>query len=145
MAPARCLAPSTSASDLAVNPNVANNPLQLALGTSGQAGDGGNLAKLAALQTQPVLANQAQTLQQYLENILGTVGTQTNDAQTNKTAYAALGQQLNDQLQSVSGVDSNEALMQLVQYQRSYQMSAQFISVVNQTMQSLYNIFLPNG
>ena len=133
------------AGDLAVNPNLVNNPLQLGLGTTGQAGDGGNLAKLVALQTQPVLVNQTQSLQQYLENIIGSVGTQANDVQTNSNAFNALGQQLNDQLQSVSGVDSNEALMQLVQYQQSYQMSAQFISVVNQTVQSLFNIFLPNG
>jgi flagellar hook-associated protein 1 FlgK len=135
----------SSAGDLAVNPDIVNDPLQLALGTSGQAGDSSNLAKLSALQTEPVLANQTQTLQQYLENIIGSVGTQANDVQTNSTAYAALGQQLNQQQQSVSGVDPNEALMQLVQYQRSYQMSAQFISAVNQTMQSLFNIYLPNG
>jgi len=134
-----------SAGDLAVNPNLVNNPLQLGLGTTGQAGDGGNLAKLVGLQTQPVLVNQTQTLQQYLENIIGSVGTQASDVQTSSTAFNALGQQLNNQLQSVSGVDSNEALMQLVQYQQSYQMSAQFISVVNQTVQALYNIFLPTN
>ena len=49
-------------------------------------------------------------------------------AQTDKSAFDALGQQLNNQLQSVSGVDPNEELMRLVQYQRSYQMSAQFIT-----------------
>jgi flagellar hook-associated protein 1 FlgK len=131
-----------SAAGLQVNPNLVNQPAQLALSTSGQPGDGSNLTKLVALQTQPVLANQTQSLQQYLENVIGGVGTQVNDTQTQSTAYASLGLQLNDQLQSASGVDPNEELIQLVQYQRSYQMSAQFVSTVNQTIDDLLKLVI---
>jgi flagellar hook-associated protein 1 FlgK len=131
----------SSAADLAVNPNLVSNPQELALSTSGQPGDSANLAKLTALQTQPVLANQTQSLQQYLESIIGDVGAQANTAQTSKNAYDTLGQQLNDQLQSVSGVDPNEELMRLVQYQQSYQMSAQFIATVKKTFDDFLHMF----
>jgi flagellar hook-associated protein 1 FlgK len=133
----------TGAADLQVNSSLLNDPSQLATSTSGQPGDGSNLAKMVALQNQSLLAGGTQTFQKYLENLIGNVGSQTSDMQTNSTAYTALGQQLNDQLQSATGVDTNQALMQLVQYQQAYQMSAQFVSVVNQTVQALLNIQLP--
>jgi flagellar hook-associated protein 1 len=133
----------SNASDLQVNPNLLNDQAQLATSTTGQPGDGSNLAKMAALENQPVLANGSQSLVQYLEGIIGNVGTQANSLQTTQTAQQALGQQLNDQLQSVSGVDTNTALTQLVQYQQAYQESAEFVTVINQTMTDLMNIFAP--
>jgi flagellar hook-associated protein 1 FlgK len=132
----------STASGLEVNPQLMNNPDQLAMGTTGQPGDGSNLNKMIALQTQPILANQTQTLQQNLEGIIGNVGSQVNDATTASSAYQSLGQQLSTQQQSVSGVDPNEELMNLTQYQQSYQMSAQFISTVTQTLNYLFQLFV---
>ena len=129
----------SNASDLAGQSQPAEQSQQLAASTTGQPGDGSNLAKMAALQTQPVLANGSQSLLQYLEGIIGNVGTQVNNLQTTQSAQQALGQQLNDQLQSMSGVDTNEALTQLVQYQQAYAMSAEFVSVVSQNMTYLLN------
>ena len=131
------------AGDLAVNPNLLANPGQFALSATGQPGDGSNLAKFSALQTQPVLNNKTQSLLQYLESIIGNVGTQASDAQTSNTAYQALGQQLNSQLQSVSGVDPNQELIQMVQYQQAYQMSAQFISTIDQNFTAFMQIMAP--
>lgn len=130
----------SNADDLQVNPAL-DDPGQLALSASGEPGDGSNLTKLLALQTKPVLAKQTQSLQQFLENLIGGVGAEASDAQTSKSAYQTLGQQLNNQLQSVSGVDPNEELIKLVQYQRSYQMSAQFIATVKQTFDDLFKLF----
>ncbi len=129
----------SSAGDLQVNPSLLNDPAQLAASTTGQPGDGSNLAKMAALQYQPVLANDSQTLVQYLEGVIGSVGSQVNDLQTTQTAQQALGQQLNDQVQSDSGVDTNAALTQLVQYQQAYAMAAKFVSVVGQNLTYLLN------
>ena len=130
----------SNASDLQVNPDLLNNQAQLATSTTGEPGDSSNLAKMAALGNQLVLGNGSQSLVQYLEGVIGNVGTQVSNLQTTQTAQQALGQQLNNQLQSISGVDSNEALTQLVHYQQAYQMSAKFISVVSQTFSDLLNI-----
>jgi flagellar hook-associated protein 1 len=129
----------SSAGDLQVNPSLLNNPSQLAGSTTGQPGDASNVAKMAALESQPVLANGSQSLLQYLEGVIGGVGSQVYDLQTTQTAQQALGQQLNNQLQSVSGVDTNSALTQLVQFQQAYAMSAKFVSVVSQNMTYLLN------
>jgi flagellar hook-associated protein 1 FlgK len=131
----------SGAGGLAVNPNLIANPQNLALGTTNEAGDGSNLAKLVALGNQPTLNGQTQTFQKYLEGIIGNVGTQTQDMQTSQTAYDSLGQQLSAQQQSISGVDQNQELMNLVQYQQSYQLSAQYVSTVTQAFNDFLNLF----
>ena len=130
----------TNAANLQVNPAILNNPDLFATSTTGQPGDSSNLTKMVNLQNQPVLGNNTQSLQTFLENIIGNVGTQASNMQASNTAYTALGQQLSTQLQNSTGVDTNQALAQLVQYQQAYQMSAQFVSTANQVFQDLVNI-----
>ena len=84
----------SSAGDLSVNSDLLAHPQDLALGNTGQAGDGTNLARLVALGNQPALNGKTQTFQQYLEGVIGNVGTQTQDMQTSQTAYDSLGSQL---------------------------------------------------
>jgi flagellar hook-associated protein 1 len=131
----------SGAGDLTVNPNLIANPQDLALGTTGQPGDGSNLARLINLGNQTTLNGNTQTFQQYLEGVIGNVGTQTQDMQTSQTAYDSLGQQLSTQQQSISGVDPNQELMNLVQYQQSYQLSAQYVSTTTQAFNDFLNLF----
>ena len=131
----------SGAGGLTVNPNLVANPQDLALGTTGQPGDGSNLARLVALGNQTTLNGQTQTFQQYLEGVIGNVGTQTQDMQTSQTAYDSLGSQLTSQQQSISGVDPNQELMNLVQYQQSYQLSAQYVSTATQAFNDFLNMF----
>src|SRR5207253_4008589 len=91
------------AADLKINPDLLAHPEILGLSKSGQPGDGSNLAQLIALGDQPTLNNGTQSFQRFLEDIIGNVGSQTQDAQTRKSAYDSLGQQLDAQRQGVSG------------------------------------------
>ena len=129
--------------DLQVNPTLLNDPSQLAVSTQ-PSGNTNNLTKIVALQNQPVLNNGTQSMLQYLEGIIGNVGTQASNMQASSAANSSLNQQLSAQLQNATGVDTNDALMQLVQYQQAYQMSAQYVSVVNQTLNDFFQIML-NG
>jgi len=128
------------ASGLRVRPDLLQNPERFALSVSGQPGDGSNLAQLIALRDLPILNGKSQSFRQYLEGMIGDVGSQVQDAQVQQSAYESLGQQLEAQRQSVSGVDPNEELMKLVQYQRGYQMSAHYISAVNETLDDLFRL-----
>jgi flagellar hook-associated protein 1 FlgK len=132
-----------SAADLQVNQSLLNNPGQLAVSSTGQAGDTNNLVKFVNLQTQPVLAKGTQSMLQYLEGIIGNVGTQASNMQASSTANSSLHQQLSTQLQNTTGVDTNDALTQLIQYQQAYQMSAQFVATVNQTLNDFFTIITP--
>jgi len=130
----------TNASDLQVNPNLLANPQELAAGHTSEPSDGSNLQELLALQNDPTMAGGTQTYGQFFDGIVGTIGAQVQNLNQLQTNQQAMTQQLNTQQQSVEGVDPNEALVQMLQFQRSYQSAAQYISTVNQALDSLLQI-----
>jgi flagellar hook-associated protein 1 FlgK len=129
-----------SAADVSVQPGLLNDPTQLAASTTGQPGDGSNLARLAALQDSPLLAGGSQTLSQFSAALIGQVGTQVKALTQQQTNQSALSQQLQAQQQSVSGVDPNQELVNMIQAQQAFQMSAHYIDVLNQTLSDLIQI-----
>jgi flagellar hook-associated protein FlgK len=133
------------AAALHVNQNLLDHPENLALSKSGQPGDGSNLTQLVNLQDKLVLGNGQQTFQQYLQSTIGDVASQVQDTQTRKSAFDALDTQLQNQRQSASGVDPNEELMRLVQFQRAYQASAYYINVSNQSFNSMLQMLSSIG
>ena len=130
----------TNAGTVKVRPDLLDHPEQFALSRTGQPGDGGQLNAIVALRDQTVVNGNQQTLEQYLSGILGDVGAQVSDTDSRKSAYTALGKQLDQQVQGESGVDPNEELVKLVQYQHAFQMSAKYVSTVNQTLDALFQI-----
>jgi flagellar hook-associated protein 1 FlgK len=130
----------TNASDIAVNPSILGNSSFLATSTTGQAGDTSNLQRLLATSTQPLLSNGTQTLQGYYASIVGGIGTVTQQALQAQTTQQSLSQQISTQQQGVSGVDSNQEMIDMLQFQRAYQESATFLTTVNKTLDALLNI-----
>jgi flagellar hook-associated protein 1 FlgK len=123
--------------DLRLNPDLVDHPESLALSRTGSPADGTNLERLVALRDSRVLNQSSQSLPEFFRNTLSDIGMQTSDASARASASQALGQSLAQQIQDVSGVDTNEEMIKLVQYQRSFQFSAQFVSAVNQTLDEL--------
>ncbi len=134
----------STAATLAVQPALLNNPNLLAASRNGDSGDNSNLIRLGALQTQPVLANGTQTLTQGYDSIVGNVAVQVQGLTTQQTSQQALGQQLQTQQQNVSGVDPNEQLVSLMNFQQQFQTASEFIGTVNSTLQSLLLIVQPS-
>jgi flagellar hook-associated protein 1 FlgK len=122
-----------------VSQDLVQDPSQLAISTSGAPADATNLQRLLATQDQPLPGGAPAG--QTFSNLVGAIGTQVQDLTTQQTAQKALGQQLASQQQGVSGVDPNEELVKMLQYQQGFQLSAKYITVVNDTMQSLLQIF----
>jgi flagellar hook-associated protein 1 len=127
----------SGAGGIAVQPGLASNPALLAGSRSGQPGDNTNLQRLVAIQQTPLLANGTQTLDQFQAAMVGDIGTQVSQLNQTQNAQQALGQNLQAQQQSVSGVDPNEELVNLLQYQRGFQLASRYINIVNQTLDSL--------
>ncbi len=134
----------STAATLAVQPAVLNNPNLLATSRNGDSGDNSNLLRLGALQTQPVLANGTQTLTQGYDSIVGNVAIQVQSLTTQQTSQQALGQQLQTQQQNISGVDPNQELVNLMNFQQQFQSASEYIGTVNTTLQSLLLIVQPS-
>src|SRR5262249_32752590 len=119
------------ASDIHVRDDLVSNPVLLAASSNGDPGDGSNLRAMAALSDVPVLGSSTQTLSEAYVAMVGDVGQQVQALDQRQTNQTALGQSLQTQQQSVSGVDPNEELVHMVQFQRMFQMASRYVSAVN--------------
>jgi flagellar hook-associated protein 1 FlgK len=131
-----------TAESLAVNPELLSNPSQLSAGLTGQTGDGTNLQRLLNALNAPALASGTQTLEQYYAGIVGSIGAQVQTATSQQAAQQALGQQLQTQQQSISGVDQNTQLLDMLNFQRAFQLGSSYISAVNTAYDALTSITL---
>jgi flagellar hook-associated protein 1 FlgK len=129
-----------NASTIAVQPDLLAHPDQLAASQTGQPGDGANLQRLSALRDTPFLANGTQTFQQFAAALVGDVGTQVQQLNQEQSHQQLLGQQLQAQQQSVSGVDPNEELVNLLQFQRGFQLASRYVESVNTTLDDLLQL-----
>ncbi len=134
----------STAADIAVQPALVNNPDLLAASRNGDSGDNSNLNRLAALDNQPLLGNGTQTFSQAFDATIGTVATQVQQLTDQQTSQQALGQSLQTQQQSISGVDPNTELVNLMNFQQSFQMASEYIATVNSTLQSLFQVLQPS-
>lgn len=133
----------SGAANISVNPAIAANPNLLATSQTGEPGDTSNLQRMANLQTQSLV--NGQTLSEDFTSIATTVGTSVQQMTDQQTSQTGLLQSLNDQDQSVTGVDQNQELVKMVNAQQLISAASQFMAVVNNTLTSLINIIQPGG
>lgn len=128
--------------DFVVNPGLLANSSLLSASRTGESGDGTNLQRLLTAVNQPVLNSGTQTAQQYYADIVGTIGTQVQLTTAQNAGQEALGKQLQSQQQAVSGVDQNAQLLNMLSFQRGFQLAASYVSAINTSYNALFNITL---
>lgn len=131
----------TDASDIAVNSTVANNVSLIAAAQNGDAADNTNAQAMAALATQPIAALNGASLNDTYQSMINGIATQVSTAKNNATATSDVQNTLQSQRDSLSGVSLDEETVNLLQQQTAYQGAAKLISVVDQMMQTLMNMF----
>ena len=126
----------TGAGDLNV---LITDPRQLAAALSAQPGDNQNALRLADLRTAPLAALGGVPFTGFLAAQQGQVGEAAAGAQDAAAARDGLHQQLANQRASLSGVNLNEELTNLIKFQRAFQAASKVISAVDATLQELLN------
>jgi flagellar hook-associated protein 1 FlgK len=102
-------------------------------------GDNRNAQKLAAVLNSKVLRNGTQSLATVVASYVGTVGLQTNQAQSGASAQQTVLSNAQTAQQSVAGVNLDEEAANLVRFQQAYAAAAQVIKVADSLFQSLIN------
>jgi flagellar hook-associated protein 1 FlgK len=128
----------SDASDIAVNPDLLGNPDRVAAGLGLADGDAGNLARLVGLRNRDL--SSLDTNEDFYADIVGDVGFETSAAATALDAQQQLLAQLEADRQSVSGVNYDEEVVDMMRYQQSYEAAARFISVAQQMTDTLINL-----
>lgn len=141
----------SSASDLAVNNQLHSNVNYIAAGQvngdyQANAGDNVTATAIAKLTDSTVTISTVwktvsnQTISQYYANLVTTVGSDTRLTQTNAEYHTALTSDLEDQVSSVTGVNLDEEMANLIKYQHSYTAAVKLITTADQMLQTLLGL-----
>ena len=125
--------------NLAVRSDLVADPSKLAAGLSSASGDN-TIAKRLAGARNLTLFEGSQTSTEYLAQLTSVQAFQSQDAQQQVSNIKGVADRLQSERDSLSGVDTNEELMQMLSYQRMFQAASRFMLTVNDTMAELMQI-----
>ena len=129
-----------NAFDIAVNDVVVNDPRAIAAALEHLDGDNRTALAIAGLRETGFDSLNGLSLTAFWNRHVEDLAVQTAQAREANQADQIVQDNLIAQQQAVSGVNTDEEAIDLLRYQRAYQASAQFISVVDELMQTLLNI-----
>lgn len=133
-----------TAGNIRVNTTLVNNPNQISAAalTSGlsSTGDGSNALLMSQVRNQNVTGANTTTTQGYITNLVGQLGTQSRNLQDSFDIKDNILQQISQKRESVTGVNLDEELTDLVRFQRSYEASARVMTTLSQTLTTIINM-----
>lgn len=100
-------------------------------------GDNRNALLLASLQNQNLLANGTTSLQGGYSQLVGQVGSTTNELAVTSLAQTNMVSQTVAAQQSVSGVNLDEEAANLIRYQKAYQAAAKAMQIASTMFDAL--------
>ncbi len=130
----------SDAYDIGVNQAVVGNPSLVAAARENLAGDNRNALALSALRDQSLGELNGLSLTRAWSKEVEGVGQRLAQARDNREAYTVVRENLQGQQASVSGVNADEETINLLSFQRAYQASARFITVVDEMTQTLLSL-----
>lgn len=130
----------TDATDIAVNVALSGTPALLAAATlAGAPGDASNAHAIANLQFAQNLAGGTQSYEAFYGGLVTTLGTDARDTRAVADSQELLLSRIDGFRQSVSGVNLDEEMVQIVQYQRAYEAASQVIRKIDEMLDQLIN------
>jgi flagellar hook-associated protein 1 FlgK len=87
-----------------------------------------------------VFGNSTQTMNQFYSGMLGRLGVERNDAAAGLSNRTDALKQLTTRQNEVMGVNLDEEIANLIQYQHTYQASARFLTTINTMLETLLNM-----
>jgi len=129
---------------MSVNKDIQKDVLSVAAGKAGhngvvEAGDGSSAVEIAALRNNPVMIGRSRTFDDYFAESVTNVGLKGEQAQTNLLSQNAIMADLRDLRDSISGVNIDEELADIIKFQHGYNAAAKFISVVDELLDTVIN------
>jgi len=125
-----------------VNPPLLRDPLSVATSfeEGGEAfGDGSAALAIANLRTQPVMLGATGSFDEYLSAVVTDMGLRGEIAETALQTQNLVLKELRDMRESLSGVNIDEELTQMIKYQHGYAAAARFITEVDRMIDTIIN------
>ena len=126
--------------DIQLNPELSQNPSLLAVSRTEDLGDASQISRLVNFRENPLFSGGTETTEERLASLTGRVGVIVQTQQLEVDQRTTQQTELESARDSVSGVDVNEELLQLLEHQRAFQAASRFVSTVEETLDELFRI-----
>lgn len=130
----------SKASELSMNEVLTADPSMLAVGLNHVAGDNRTALAIAALADAPQDSLNGLSMMQFWRRNMEEYAVRTEQANAEVAATTLVTEGLAAQRQSISGVSIDEEAINMLSYQRAFQGSARFITVVDELMQTMLSL-----
>ena len=129
---------------VAVNDAIRNDVLSVAasyIDASGRvnAGDGRAATEIASIRNTKIMIGFARTLDDYFADSVTNVGLKGEQAETNHFSQVAIMDDLRGMRDSISGVNIDEELSEIMKFQHGYNAAAKFITVWDNLIDTVIN------
>ena len=135
----------STASSITLNSVVESDPSMVAAGRINSdgdhaLGDNTNALELADLKDELTMSNSTQTFNEAVTSWAAQLGSEIRSTDDSKTYASTALNELKNLRDDISGVNIDEEMVKMIQYQRAYQMSARLISVADELLLTLLRI-----
>jgi flagellar hook-associated protein 1 FlgK len=129
-----------SADTLAINSDILESTDRLATSLTGDPGDSENLTAMInrRVHTSAVLGHH--TVEEFVGELISLVGADVQALTEATETLEVVGHNLEAQRAGLSGVDPDEEVVKMLQFQRAYEAAARYLNVVNETTIELLSI-----
>ena len=121
----------SDASNINLNSHVVNDPRLFAGSSNGEDGDNGAILEMLDVQSSEVEGLDG-TLGTYFGALVGGVGFEIASTSSALEVESFMLGSLEEQREQVSGVNVDEELVKMIEYEQTYQAAARFLQVVGQ-------------
>ena len=121
----------SDASNINVNSDIVKDPRLFAGSSTGEDGDNGAILEMLDVQSSEVEGLDG-TLGTYFGALVGGVGFEIASTSSALEVESFMLNSLEEQREQVSGVNVDEELVKMIEYEQTYQAAARFLQVVGQ-------------
>ena len=107
--------------------------------SKGALGDGANALSIARLRDSKVMQGDKATFHDYFRGMIAELGVAGREAERMTLAMGAVEVRMREHQESVSGVSLDDEMLNLIQFQHSYNAAAKFLSTIDEMLEVLIN------
>lgn len=131
----------TDAASVRISSAVENNPEKIGLSSANGKTGNSDIGKLiAALSDKPVLSGGTESLITYHQRMVFDMGTDLSNASLSEQMHENVLTQIESQKNEVQGVNIDEEMMNMMQFQHFYQANARTMQTLNSMYDSLLEV-----
>jgi len=130
---------------IGINEDIQHEPASIAASfkdpgeTEGDPGDGSAAIEIAGLRNRPVMVGQTATFDDYFADTVANIGLKGQESELALKTQQTIMKDLRDTRQSISGVNIDEEIAQMIKYQHGYNAAARFVTNINQMLDTIIN------